>query len=315
MRHLALGTAAIGRPLYINLRQENTSPFSPDAFRQNAWNVLENAYQKGIRYFDTAPNYGMAEELLIEWLKSKNDNNIEVATKWGYTYVANFAPDAAQHETKEHSLQKLKEQWQQSKKLLPNLTTYQIHSATFETGVLKNEAILKRLAELKESHQLLIGITTTGANQVDVIKKALSVTVDGIQLFDTFQVTYNILDQSIEEIAKELNRQNKRIIVKEALANGRLFPNDRYPHYKQLYNSVLQLADKYQVGVDAIVLRFCMDRLQPFTVLSGAAITEHTDQNLKALSIKLEEEEVASLQQFKVDAKEYWEERKKLSWT
>ena len=228
--NIGLGTAAIGRPQYINLRTEKSSPTNLDEFRQNGFHALEEAYKLGVRYFDTAPGYGLAENLLIDWLQTKNDNTIKLATKWGYTYVANFDTNAKVHEVKEHSLLKLNEQWQVSKALLPYLSVYQIHSATLETGVLENEAILNQLAFLKEEFNLQIGLTTTGFNQVEVLKKGLDVQIDGKQLFDAFQCTYNILDQSISEINIVLKNENKTLIIKEALANGRLFPNDRFTH-------------------------------------------------------------------------------------
>ena len=140
---IGLGTAALGRPQYINIRQEKSKNFSLHTFRQQGRNTLNRAYHQGIRYFDTAPGYGMAEQLLLDWVKEKGDDSIEVATKWGYTYVANFNADATQHEVKEHSLSKLNEQWKQSGQLLPYLSTYQIHSATFETGVLENRSVLR----------------------------------------------------------------------------------------------------------------------------------------------------------------------------
>ena len=311
---LGLGTAAIGRPQYINIRQEDTTDFSLTAFRAAGKKVLDLAYEKGIRYFDTAPGYGLAEELLVKWAQGKNDATIELATKWGYTYVANFAPNATIHEVKEHSLEKLNEQWAFSKKALPYLQTYQIHSATFETGVLDNEKVLNRLAELKVNHNLHIGITTTGANQVEVLKKALEVVVNGIDLFDAFQVTYNILDQSLLEISELLTNTKKRIIIKEALANGRIFPNKRYPNYHKLYQVLASLAKKYQVGIDAIALRFCIDSIAPFKVLSGASKAFHFTENLKAESVKLMESDIARLRQFAILSSSYWKERKQLDW-
>ena len=311
---LGLGTAAIGRPQYINIRQESTTEFSLTTFQQKGIAVLDDAYNRGIRYFDTAPGYGMAEQLLLDWVITKNDPSIEVATKWGYTYVANFDPTAEQHEIKEHSLKKLNEQWTISKKLLPFLSTYQIHSATFETGVLDNENILNRLAELKNKYGLLMGISTTGANQVAVIKKALDVEVGGIPLFDTFQVTYNLLDQSLATIAKEMLAQNKRLIIKEALANGRIFPNDQFPHYEHLYTTLATLAKKYDVGIDAIALRFCIDSIAPYKVLSGAANELHLSENSKATHFKLEAKDIAALKEMSISSDTYWTERKLLAW-
>lgn len=311
---LGLGTAAIGRPQYINIRQEASKELSLEAFRLNGLNMLDAAYDQGIRYFDTAPGYGLAEQLLIDWLQGKHDPAIELATKWGYTYVANFDPHAPQHEIKEHSLNKLNEQWEQSKSLFPFFRTYQIHSATFETGVLENEAVLNRLAELKQEHNLLIGITTSGSNQVQVINHALGVEVSGKPLFDAFQVTYNIFDQSLAQIVQELSNQDKRVIIKEALANGRTFPNTAYPHYSKAYQQLQSLANKYQTGIDAIALRFCIDSIHPFKVLSGAAHQSHLLANMEATQFELTKNEIGLLKELAVDPGQYWQERKQLGW-
>ena len=196
--------------------------------------------------------------------------------------------------------------------MLPNLSTYQIHSATFKTKVLENEAVLNRLAALKAEHNLKIAITTTGDNQVEVLKKAVEVEVNGLELFDGFQVTYNVFDQSIATIAADLNAANKRLIIKEAMANGRIFPNINFPNYEKIYAVLNQLAEKYNVGVDAIAIRFIEDTIQPFKVLSGAAISEHLMGNLKANNFELASEEVEFLKSCAVEPKDYWEERKRL---
>ena len=132
---LGLGTAALGRPQYINIRAETCDNSDLIEFKKHSFSVLEAAYKSGIRYFDTAPGYGLAEELVLEWLQTKNDSTIEIATKWGYTYTANFDANATVHEVKEHSIQKLNEQWSFSKQLLPYLKVYQIHSATLATKI------------------------------------------------------------------------------------------------------------------------------------------------------------------------------------
>ncbi|WP_055436799.1 aldo/keto reductase [Lacinutrix algicola] len=311
---LGLGTAALGRPQYINIRQKQANNSNIETFRKHSFSVLENAYNLGIRYFDTAPGYGLAEDLLIEWLKTKNDSSIEIATKWGYTYVANFNANAKVHEVKEHSLEKLIEQWEVSKQFFPYLKVYQIHSATLQTGVLKNEAVLKQLAFLKKEHNLKIGLTTTGTNQVEVIKEALNVLVDGEQLFDMFQVTYNFLDQSLSDISNELIKQNKSIVIKEAVANGRVFKNNKYPHYKALYTVLDTLSDKYKVGVDAISLKYCEQTIPESIVLSGASNSDQLDENLKANSFSLSKTDIELLNTFKTTPELYWTERKNLQW-
>ena len=311
---LGLGTAALGRPQYINVRQKNSDTSNLETFRKHSFSVLEEAYHLGIRYFDTAPGYGLAEELLLEWLQTKDDKTIEVATKWGYTYTANFEINATVHEVKEHSLSKLKEQWNFSKQLLPYLKIYQIHSATIETGVLENRAVLEQLAFLKKKYHLKIGLTTTGTNQISVIKKALDVSVDGEQLFDLFQVTYNFLEQSLQEISAELILQNKSIVIKEAMANGRIFRNEKYPHYAEMYSVLENLSEKYNVGLDAISLKYCEQTIANSLVLSGASNSKQLKENLKMNSFSLTNEDIKNLNSVKTSPELYWSERKQLQW-
>jgi aryl-alcohol dehydrogenase-like predicted oxidoreductase len=312
--HIGLGTSAIGRPVYINIKTRQDEPFSLEAFKANGIAVLEHAYSKGIRYFDTAPGYGLAESLLIDWLKEKQDNSIQVATKWGYSYEANFEDNAQTHETKEHSLTRLNAQWEVSKQLLPYLKYHQIHSANFETGVLNNQAILNRLHQLKTEHHITIGLTTTGADQVKLLQSALEIKVDNEPLFEVFQCTYNILDQSIQPLAEQIISSGKRIVLKETLANGRLLSNDSYPQYKALYGQLEQLAKKYNVGTDAIALQFCIATLPGAITLSGVNKMQLLDDNLKAESFHLTDAEINSLLTFKIQPELYWEERKNLIW-
>ena len=218
------------------------------------------------------------------------------------------------HEIKEHSLEKLNEQWNFSKQLLPYLKVYQIHSATLETGVLENTEVLRQLAFLKKTHNLKIGLTTSGTNQVEVIKKALAVLVDGKPVFDLFQVTYNFLDQSLQEVLAELIHQNKSIVIKEALANGRIFRNTAYPNYKELYSVLEELSKKYTVGVDAISLKYCEQTISNSIVLSGASTTLQLKENIKLNDFSLSSDDIETLNSFKTTPDFYWTERKKLQW-
>jgi aryl-alcohol dehydrogenase-like predicted oxidoreductase len=314
MAQIGLGTAAIGRSLYINIREEvESKPFDKQEFIKEGEALLDFAYAKGIRILDTAPGYGLAESLVTQWLQKQDITDVAVSSKWGYTYVADFSATAEEHEVKEHSLAKLNEQWDATKELLPSLGVYQIHSATLETKVLSNSDVLNRLYELKKTYNLKIGLTTTGANQADVMRLAMDVKVENEPLFDSFQVTYNVFDQSLAEIIdKNIGR---KIIIKEALANGRVFPNlERYPHYAAQYELLVDLATKYHVGVDAIALRFCMDSISSDVVLSGASTKTQLAENLKVQDFELTEDEISRIRTLKVSPDAYWAERKRLEW-
>lgn len=306
---IGLGLAAIGRPEYINIRDTSSIDKSFSAFKKNALEMLDFAYKIGVRYFDTAASYGKGESFLKEWNNKTNYKDAALGTKWGYTYVADWQLGySGKHEIKEHSIEKLKEQWQDSKYLLPNLKIYQIHSATFDSGVLENADVLKELHRLKKTHNLKIGLTSSGPNQKEVIEKSLEIEVDGEAIFDSFQVTYNLFEQSTYEILKKLIELNKVVIIKEALANGRVFLNDAPSE------TMKQIAQKHKVGVDAVALRFVIDTLNPTYVLSGASSTEQLKENYKALDFKLTDSEIEDLKKLKKDPSTYWDERSQLSW-
>ncbi len=312
---IGLGLAALGRPDYINIRSEHDIDKSVDGFRANAFKVLNQSYALGIRDFDVAPSYGLGEQFLQDWNDSKNHKDVNLSTKFGYTYVANWELGfSGKHEIKEHSLHKLNAQWEVSKALLPNLKTYQIHSATLDSGVLNNTELLKRLHELKQQHQIKIGISSSGTEQVKIIEEAQKIVFDGNGLFDSYQVTFNIFEQSCFNILKQLLANDKTIIIKEALANGRVFRNHNFPEHESVYMYLELLSKKYSVGTDAIALRYVMDDLEPNVVLSGASNCNQLKQNLKALNFELDTNEILKLKSFAVSSEHYWQERSNLEW-
>lgn len=312
---IGLGLAALGRPEYINIRTIDAIDKSESAFKKNAFSVLDEAYKLGVRYFDTAPSYGKGEAFLRTWSEARQHTDVVFGTKWGYTYVANWELGyTGKHEVKEHSLTKLLEQWKVSEDMLPKLKYYQVHSATFESGVLENQQVLDQLYAIKKETGMQIGISTSGANQSDVIAAALDVQINGEALLDCFQVTYNVFEQNTFGVLKEVMKQGKTVIIKEALANGRVFQNKKFEHYDKAYKLLTKLSKKYQVGLDAIALRFIMDNLKPTYVLSGASNSNQLTQNLKAMDIDLSPADIDALKLLNTTSKHYWDERVLLNW-
>ncbi|WP_400077352.1 aldo/keto reductase [Winogradskyella sp. R77965] len=312
---IGLGLAALGRPDYINIRSNTNIDKSVESFKANTFNVLDESYALGVRDFDVAPSYGLGEQFLLDWNTSRQHKDVNLSTKFGYTYVANWEIGfSGKHEIKEHSLSKLNEQWEISKAFLPNLKIYQIHSATLDSGVLNNTDVLSRLHELKEKYGLKVGLSSSGTEQIEIIETAQNIVFDGKDLFDSYQVTFNIFEQSCYTILKQLLSNGKTVIIKEALANGRVFRHPQFKNYEPIYNYLETLANNYNVGTDAIALRFVMDDLEPTLLLSGASNTEHLKQNLKSLEFELHSDEISILKSFAVSSEHYWQERSNLEW-
>src|SRR5207244_7312982 len=191
--------------------------------------VLSAAYDAGVRYFDAARSYGLAERFLASWLRERGlpPNAVTVGSKWGYAYVGDWQVDARVHEVKDHSLAALRRQIAESRALLGEyVDLYQIHSATLESGVLDDHAVLSELNTLRASG-LTIGVSVSGPRQAEVIRRALTVRVDGVNPFQSVQATWNLLEPSAGPALAEAHDAGWGVIIKEALANGRLALQDR----------------------------------------------------------------------------------------
>jgi aryl-alcohol dehydrogenase-like predicted oxidoreductase len=316
---LGLGLAALGRPGYINLghAEDLASNYVVDAMKRRTHRLLDLAWKNGIRYFDAARSYGFAEDFLRTWLEDRqiDPQQVVIGSKWGYTYTAEWKVDAPVHEVKEHNLENLDRQWELSRKLQPYLKLYQIHSATLASGVLENTAVLHRLAELK-AEGVRVGFSVSGPHQSEIIDQGLAVRIDGERLFDSVQATFNILEQSSGPVLKQAASEGIGIIVKEALANGRLTARNEEEDFRAKRTTLENLAGKYHAGIDAIALAFILRLPWAHLTLSGAATERHLESNLKANKLlqHIPEEEFAELATLKEETEDYWEKRSALNW-
>lgn len=304
---IGLGLAALGRPAYINVSRELGEDRSVAGLERRTHGVLEAAYAAGIRYFDAARSYGRAEQFLASWLASCRPGGVTVGSKWGYRYIGGWQMDADVHEVKEHSLEMLEGQLDESRRWLGrNLDLYQIHSATPESGVLEDRAVLRRLGELRRDG-LVIGLSVSGPGQTDTIRQALDLSVDGVAVFQCVQATWNVLEPSAGPALTEAKQAGWGVIVKEALANGRLVSGEE----SRLLG---ELAATHGVGSDAIALGAVL--AQPFTdvVLSGATSASQVESNLAAMSVELTSDDLEALQAGRQPREAYWDTRSSLPW-
>ncbi len=314
---LGLGLAALGRPGYINLGhgQDLEANYEVASMEGRTHEMLDLAFEKGVRYFDAARSYGKAEDFLLSWLQEHPEKAAEVTvgSKWGYTYTAEWKVEAEKHEVKEHSLPVLERQWELSKRLLPYLKLYQIHSATFRSGVLGSKEVLNRLAALK-AEGVAIGLSLSGPDQQEVLARAMEVEIDGKRLFDAVQATFNILEPSAGQQLQDAAGQGMAVIVKEALANGRLTSRNDSPDFIPKLQVLKRLADNQGVGIDALALAYILRFPWAHLALSGAARPEHLLSNLRASGVKLSDGEVEELNRLAMPVESYWEERSGLAW-
>jgi aryl-alcohol dehydrogenase-like predicted oxidoreductase len=286
---IGLGLAALGRPAYINLGHgEDVPDSSVEGMERTAHAVLDAAYEHGVRWFDAARSYGRAEGFLASWLTRRGlqPGDVTVSSKWGYRYTAGWRVDAAEHEVKDLSVEHFRTQWRETRELLGDwLGLYQIHSATLDSGVLDDPAVRHELDALRDSG-IRVGLTVTGVDQAATIERALA--TGG---FDAVQATWNLHERAAEQSLARAHESGLRVLVKEALANGRL------------------------AGEDSLALAAALARPWADVVLSGAATVAQLESNLAALEIAWDDDLERRHAGLAEEPAAYWATRAGLPWT
>lgn len=315
---IGLGLAALGRPGYINLGHADDlhHQYEPAVMAAQTAALCDAAWAAGIRYFDTARSYGRAEEFLGAWLRARapDRTSLTVGSKWGYTYTAGWRADATVHEVKEHSLERLCSQWIESQaELGAYLSLYQIHSATLESGVLERPEVLAELARIKAGG-VAIGLSVSGPRQAATIGRALQIRVEGQRLFDVVQATWNLLEPSAGSALAEAHAAGVGVIVKEAVANGRLTPRNVAPAFAEQRTLLMREAERLGCSLDALAIAAALAQPWSGVVLSGAATVEQLHSNLAALAVPWDDQAAQTLALLAEPAERYWQTRAALPW-
>jgi aryl-alcohol dehydrogenase-like predicted oxidoreductase len=311
MATIGLGLAAVGRPGYINLGHAGDLPpgRSVEALRTRAHQLLDQAHAGGVRYVDVARSYGLAEEFLASWFAAHPDiTDVVVGSKWGYTYTAGWRVDATVHEVKDHSVATFDRQLAETRALLGDrLGIYQIHSVTPDSPALTDPVLHRRLAGLAAAG-VIVGLSTSGPSQAATIKTALQVRVDSAPLFRSIQSTWNLLEPAAGAALAEAHAAGCTVIVKEALANGRLAGRQPSP----VLDEVAAAAGS---APDAVALAAVLHQPWATVVLSGASTGDQLAANLRATGVHLSPGQRERLSELAEPSAIYWATRAGLAWT
>ncbi|WP_430974255.1 aldo/keto reductase [Sunxiuqinia rutila] len=181
---------------------------------RDAQEVIEAALEGGIRFFDTAEQYGpgTSEERYGKYLTPKYRELIFLMTKT----LGRTAKEAQQH--LDDSLRRLNTDY---------LDLWQMHSLTTPEDVNSRmqEKVLDVLIRAKESGKVK-HIGFTGHQNPFAHKRMLELTRD-TNLIDTVQMPVNVLDQSYfsftQNVMPELMERNIGVLAMKTLADGRFF--------------------------------------------------------------------------------------------
>ena len=339
---LGLGLAALGRPGYVTLNHASDlgASYDPAAMEAHAHDVLDAAFDAGIRYIDAARSYGRAEDFLASWLEKRriDPNEIRVASKWGYTYTAGWSTSATQHEVKDHSLAAFQRQLAESLERLGRyLWLYQIHSVTADGKTLDDVALIDAIAKLRE-RGIKAGLSVSGPGQAIAIRRSLEVRRDGIRVFDSVQATWNLLERGAESALEEARDAGMRVVVKESLANGRLTEGGNRDAGRGTRESgggprvtnngpreagsalipslarIGELAQARGTTIEMLALAAALSRPWATVVLSGAATVDQIRSSISAPEFPWDSELEEQLRSVSIPSEDYWRARSGFKW-
>lgn len=252
-----MGRVELGCGLISIGRQWGTTPEIPS--EADAINFLQSAYDQGIRFFDTAPSYGLSELRLGAFLRTLTEEQrkgVQVATKFGEHWDAQ-----KQTAYTNHSLDALKRSFDRSRELLGKIAILQLHKTTPE--LLASPEVQSAFDYVQAS-----GAVKIGASVSDVPSAAIAITDERV---DVVQLPYNQASEQFKHYVAAARSGNKELLINRPLQMGSL-------------TAETQSADEKQTRVvDAF--RFILQEDFDGVILTGTSNTKHLRENMAAFEM------------------------------
>lgn len=199
MKKLVLGTAQLGIDYGINNKKGKPS-------YDEAFDILNLAYENNIRILDTASAYGESEKIIGSYMKKEN-REFKIATKLP-KYTVDCSISEFVNNQVDRSLKNLK---------IQKINYYFIHNLS---DILKQSNIFNMLIDLKKNGVIEnIGISIYDVDEYEYIVYNLSNFIDIIQL------PYNILDLrwTKNKLLSNAKEYEFEIFIRSVFLQGFLF--------------------------------------------------------------------------------------------
>ncbi|MDO8667833.1 MAG: aldo/keto reductase [bacterium] len=280
LNKLALGTAQFGLAYGINNQTGKPS-------REKSLAMLDFAYKKDLRVFDTARAYGDAEEILGEFSESRGlGGAIKIITKLKSNIISEIKGKISDiiFGNLEESLSRLKRDY---------VDGYLLHTPEY----IREDKIVSALVDLKRQG-LIKNLGVSIYEEADAIYAAKLKEVDYIQ------VPYNIFDQRMDksgffQLAK---KKGKTVFVRSVFLQGLfLMSEDKIP-------ASLEKVKEYLKSLDEIIGRYGLTRAQTALLFS----LENKDIDYVVFGVdNLEQlKEIINLAERPIDGEKCFEELK-----
>ncbi|KLU27045.1 aldo/keto reductase [Caballeronia mineralivorans PML1(12)] len=284
--------------------------------------LVGRALDAGINFIDTADVYadGSSEIMTGQALKNLKvpRENVVVATKiHGETGTKGINSRGA---SRYHIIDGVKASLKRLQ--LDHIDLYQLHG--FDQATPIEEALRALDTLVRHGHVRYIGVSNWAAWQ---ISKALGISERlGLARFESLQAYYTIAGRDLErEIVPMLKSENVGLMVWSPLAGGLLsgkykrdgssseqgrrtnfqFPPVNMDRAYDCIDAMTKMAEAKGVTVAQIALAWLLHQKVVTSVIIGAKRVEQLDDNIAATQVKLNDDELAALDEVSQLASEY----------
>ncbi len=262
--------------------------------------LVHQALDMGINFFDTAPNYGhgTSEIRLGRALRGKERSKVVINTKFGHTSKGKINHDAENiRESLEGSLRRLGTDY---------VDSFIFHSPPFEYLNGNKNDHYEILEKLKEEGM----IRAYGASVDSAREMILLMETTGSEVIEAF---FNILHQNVAEAFDLVREKQVGLIAKIPMDSGWLsgkynensrFEGIRSRWTKDDIRTRAKLVDRLKtilgdrLDLVSAALSFCLAYDTISTVIPGITDGDHLKKNLKSLSNPMPEDLLKDLEAF-----------------
>ncbi len=261
---LVLGTVQMGLTYGVHNKTGKISP-------SDSIQILEYAFENGIRVLDTAEVYGTAHQIIGQYHKLHPSHRFEIITKVPKQVNAKFL---------ESKIQQYLEELQ-----VPNIHLLMYHdfeTYTLNQGFENNISIIK---DLKVINKLGVSVYTN-----EQIMKLLN---EKIRV-DVIQFPYNLLDNKYQrgDVLEYMHKEGVVTHTRSTFLQGLFFleecnRNKVYSLLKIHIDELKYIAKSEKVSLYELALQYSFFNSLSDGVIIGVDSLEHLKLNLKAISKQL----------------------------
>jgi pyridoxine 4-dehydrogenase len=269
---VALGDLRVNRLAFGAMRVCGRDIWGPPADRAAAHRVIRRAVELGVNFIDTADSYGPeVDEILIAEALHPYPAGLVIGTKGGlvrpnrHAWDSNADPEHLRHAVN-GSLQRLK---------LERIDLYQLHAPDPRVPFADSVGALARMQRGGKIRH--IGLSNVSVAELTTARKIAPIV--------SVQNEYNFDDRSSDDVLAECVRHGIAFIPWYPLGAGRSLRSAK----------LKRIAARRGVSAAQIALAWLLARTPVMLPIPGTASVAHLEENVRAGSLALTEEERVAL--------------------